>query len=75
MRRSLQPLLNTLRGEARFENSIAAATLLGLVLLCHYVVMDFHCFRVLLYDCLGHGWDVTRVLPDNLALERVPGHS
>ena len=67
--------LETLVGQARSEKSIPAKTLPGKILVCHTLMMDCHCFRVLLYVCLGHGWDVTRVLHDNLALERVPSHS
>ena len=45
--------MNTVRGKARLENSIAIATLLAKVLTCHYVVMVCHCFRVPLYVGLG----------------------
>ena len=67
MRRSLLPHLNTLRREISHNILIATATLLGKIWLCHYVVMDFHCFRVALYVGLGPGWGVTTLLPDNLS--------
>ena len=66
--------LETLTDEARFQNSIPAEPLPGKLLLCHTAMMHRHCFRVLLYVCLGHGWALTRVLHDYLALERVPCH-
>src|SRR5210317_579059 len=56
--------LETLRDEARFEKSIPAATLPGHLLVCHTLMMDCHCFCVLLYVCLGHGWALTRVVLD-----------
>ena len=59
--------LETLKDEARFENSIPAATLvLGKLLLCHTAVMHGHCFRVLQYVCLGHEWGNTRLQRDYL---------
>ena len=67
--------LETLKDEARFENSIPAEPLPGKLLLCHTTMMHHQCCGVLQYVCLGHGWGTTRVLHDNLPQERVSGHT
>ena len=67
--------LESLRGAARFENLTAATSLSGKILLCHTKMMDFHCFRVLLYVGWGHGWALAMVLRGNFTLEGVPCHS
>ena len=63
--------LETLRGATRFENPTAITSLPGKILLCHTKMMDCHCCGVLLYVCLGHGWALAMVLPDNFTLEGV----
>ena len=63
--------LETLPGATRFENSTAITSLPAKMLLRHTKMMDIHCFGVLLYVGLGHGWALAMVLPDNLALEGV----
>ena len=63
--------LETPRGAARFQNPTAITSLPVKILLCHTKMMDFHCFRVLLYVSLGHEWALAMVLHDYLALEPV----
>ena len=41
--------LETIKDEARFENSIPAKPLPGKLLLCHTAMMHRHCFGVLQY--------------------------
>ena len=67
--------LETLKDEARFDNSIPAESLPGKLLLCHTAMMHHHCFGVLQYVCWGHGWGNARVLHDYLPYERVSGHT
>ena len=67
--------LETLKDEARSENSIPAEPLPGQLLLYHTAMMHHHCFRVLQYVCLGHGWGNARVLHDYLWYVRVSGHT
>ena len=58
--------LETLKDEARSENSILAKRLQVKRLLCHTTMMHHHCFRVLQYVGLGHKGGNTRVLHDYL---------
>ena len=62
------------RGGEIGKSTALSATLHGNLLVCHTKMMDDHCFRVVLYVCLGHGWADTMVLHDNLPLERVSCH-
>ena len=52
----------TLRSESRFENYSIANTLPGKLLTCHYVMMDCHCFRGLLYVGVGSNWALPKLL-------------
>ena len=67
--------LETLKDEARFENSIPAEPLPGKLMLCHTTMMYHQCFRVVQYVILGHGWGNPRLLHDYLPQERVSCHT
>ena len=58
--------LETLTGQARFGKQKALSPSSWQVMLCHTMMMDLRCFRVVLYVCLGHVWALTRVRCDYL---------